>query len=317
MAILGHAASAEDGSGFGRPGDQSGREVRMETLGRDGNKWVYIYRYEKDPKIADNIAEAVRQACMNEMVGYSRETYTGWGLYYTRYGLWEAISEYGDIRKIDVPVNCDCSQLVISAARIAGVPNTTNYRPMVTAIQDGIMKTLGFTRYDYKLENTKKGDILWREGHTGCVVEGYDGAAPAPTVKYRGRITGLTPVYKTPNSSITNILGAHPYLGKGNLVDVCDETEGYYYVRIVNVYGYVPSEKLVNDEEEKKEDPVVGDNVKFVGKGLYTSSGGGIFVAVPNFEGKLVQIAESRPYPCYVQSKAYDGWCQLKDLKKK
>lgn len=40
MAILGHAASAEDGSGFGMPGDQTGREVRMETLWQWFLSWV-------------------------------------------------------------------------------------------------------------------------------------------------------------------------------------------------------------------------------------------------------------------------------------
>lgn len=314
MAILGHAASAEDGSGFGRPGDQTGREVRMETLGTDGNAWVYIYRYEKDDKVAYNIAEAARQACMNEMVGYSRETYTGWGLYYTRYGLWEAITNFGDIRKIDVPVNCDCSAMVSACMRIAGVQNV--YREMVTAVEDTTLRNLGFVRYDYKLERTKKGDVLWRSGHTGIVVEGYEGAVPEPTIKYRGKITGLTSVYKSPKKGLGNILLAHPLLGKDNLVDVCDETEGFYYVRIVNVYGYVPMDKLVRDDE-KPLPPAVGDKVKFVGKVLFTSSGGGKSVNVPEFEGIFNQYLNGRPYPCYVKGKAYDGWCLLEDLKKK
>lgn len=315
MAILGHAASAEDGSGFGMPGDQTGREVRMETLGTDGNKWVYIYRYPEQ-KVADNIAEAVRQACMNECVGYSRETYTGWGYYHSRYGLWEAISEFGDIRKINIPVNCDCSQLAISAARIAGVPNANQHRGMVTAIEDQTLTSLGFTRHDYDITKTKKGDILWRSGHTGVVVEGWDNATPVePTVKYRGKITALTMVYKTPRSAVTNVLTAHPLLGKDNLVDVCDHTEGFYYVRIVDKYGYVPEDKLVRDDP-KDEKPKTGDKVKFIGKGLYTSSGGGVFVSTPSFEGVLYQHLEGRPYPCYVKSKNYDGWCRLSDLEK-
>ena len=313
MAILGHAASAEDGSGFGIPGDQTGREVRMETLGTDGNKWVYIYRYPDAGK-AYNVAEAARQACMNSCVGYSRETYTGWGYYHSRYGLWEAISEFKDIRKIDVPVNCDCSSMVSSCIRIAGIPGAV--REMVTAVEDKTLRNLGFSRIEYSLEAVKKGDILWREGHTGIVVEGYDGTPEEPLIKYRGKITGLTPVYKTAKAALSNILTAHPFLGKGNLVDVCDETEGYYYVRIIDKYGYVPTDKLVRDDEKPKE-PVVGDKVRFVGKGLYTSSGGGVFISVPNFDGTLNQKLVGRPYPCYVKSKAYDGWCQIKDLELK
>jgi len=315
MAVLGHAASAEDGSGFGRPGDQTGREVRMETLGADGNNWVYIYRYEKDATVASNISEAVRQACMNDYVGYSRETYTGWGMYYTRYGLWTAAHETGDIRKITTLVNCDCSALVMTAVWIAGVPGAEAYKTMVTAIEDDVLKALGFKRYDYKLENTRKGDILWRSGHTGCVVEGWEGAIPEPTIKYRGRITGFTPVYKTPKASLANILLAHPALGKDNLVDVCDQTEGFYYVRIVNVYGYVPENKLVRDDEPKPE-PKVGDKVKFIGKTLKYSSGGGKEVAVPNFKGVLTQYIKGRPYPCLVNGTGYEGWCAMDEIEK-
>lgn len=313
MAIVGHAASAEDGSGFGRPGDQTGREVRMETLGPDGNQWVFIYRYP-DEKIAYNIAEAARQACMNDMVGYSRETYTGWGLYYTRYGLWEAISKTGDIRKIDFPVNCDCSAMVSACIRIAGVLNA--YREMVTAVEDDTLRGLGFVRHDYALEKVRKGDVLWRSGHTGIVVEGYEGAVPEPTIKYRGRITGLTPVYKTARASLDNVLTAHPLLGKDNLVDVCDETEEFYFVRIVSVYGYVPSDKLVRDDEPKEIS--VGDRVEFKGGKLYVSAGGGGDVVVPAFTGTIKSIMPSDvfTYPYYVSSRAYDGWCKEDDLRK-
>lgn len=318
MAILGHAASAEDGSGFGRPGDQTGREVRMEILGTDGNDWVYGYRYcgENAEQIRDNIGEAIRQACMNAMVGYSRETYTGWGLYYTRYGLWTAIHETGDIRKVDKPVNCDCSQLMISSVLIAGVKGAEEHRGMVTAVEDQTLRSLGFERYDYNIKKTKKGDILWRPGHTGGVVEGWDDSkAPEPAIQYRGRITGLTPVYKSPKATLANILPEHPYLGKDNLVDVCDQTEGFVFVRIIDKYGYVPQEKLVRDDEPVV--PEVGDSVRFTGGKLYISAGGGRSVEAPEFDGMLrAKLSGTFKYPCYISSSKYDGWCTPEDLTK-
>ena len=316
MAILSHAASAEDGSGFGKPGDQTGREVRMEILGADGNDWVYMYRYEKDPKKAKNIAEANRQACMNDLIGYSRETYTGWGDYYTRYGLWAAAHETGDIRKIAVPCNTDCSQLQITATWIAGIPNAESYKGMVTAVEDQYLKALGFTRYDYKLEETMDGDILWRPGHTGCVVEGWKGSPVRPTVKYVGRITKFTPVYKTARAAYDNLLAEHPYLGVDNLVDVCDQTEGFYYVRIVDVFGYVPTDALVR-KDDKPTEFKIGDKVKFVGSTLYASSGATKGVEVPNFSGEIKNIATGKRHPYYIYSKRYDGWCNLKDLERK
>jgi hypothetical protein len=287
----------------------------METLGADGNKWVYGYRYP-NTEVADRIGEAFRQACMNAMVGYSRETYTGWGLYHTRYGLWEAIHETGDIRKIDKPVNCDCSQLAISACLIAGVPGAEQYRSMVTAIEDQVLTALGFERYDYDITKTKKGDLLWRSGHTGGVVEGYEGTTPEPAIKFRGRITGLTPVYKTPKAALANILPEHPYLGKDNLVDVCDQTEGYYFIRIIDKYGYVPQDELVRDDEPKEIS--VGDKVEFKGGKLYTSAGGGGEIMVPKFTGTIRSIMPSDTfiYPYWVFSKSYDGWCRKEDLTK-
>ena len=313
MAILGHAASAEDGSGFGRPGDQTGREVRMETLGADGNNWQYIYRYfgPNQESIRYNTAEAMRQLCMNPMGGYSRETYLGWGVYYSRYGFWEAITDYGDIRIIDKPFNCDCSSAVAGCMRIAGVQGAV--REMVTATEDQILTSLGYKKIPYKLEDTLKGDILWRPGHTGVVVEGWEGSMPEPIPKYVGRITRLTRVFKTPKVSSDNILLDHPLLGKDNLVDVCDETEGFYYVRIIDVSGYVPQDALVKNDER----PKPGDKVHFNGGYIYISANGGGGIEVPAFDGTLRSVLDGNfRYPCDVHSKRYEGWCKMDDLTK-
>ena len=313
MAKIGHAASAEDGSGFGMPGDQTGREVRFDTLGSDGNNWVFIYRYEKDAKVAMNIAEAVIQAVQNPHVGYSRETYTGWGLYHTRYGLWTAMHETGDIRLIEVNVNCDCSQLVSCACKIAGVPNVV--REMVTASEDTVLTNCGFVRYNYDINAVKKGDVLWRGGHTAVVVEGAENpvsVGPSKTPKYRGKILSFTPVYKSPAASVLNIYLAHPALGKDNLVDVCDTEGNFYYVRIIDRYGYVPKDKLVRDDEIG-----LGASVKFVGKKLYVSSySNAAPVEVRPFNGTVNTIIEGRAHPYYVYSKGADGWCDKEDLER-
>lgn len=316
MAKIGHAASAEDGSGFGIPGDQTGREVRFDTLGSDGNKWVYIYRYEKDPKVANNIAEAVNQAVMNPCVGYSRETYTGWGLYHTRYGLWTAMHETGDIREIKVNCNCDCSQLVSSACKIAGVPNVV--REMVTASQDEILTKCGFARYNYDIDAVMKGDILWRSGHTAVVVEGAVApkpVGPSKTPKYRGKIIAFTPVYRSAAASALNVLLAHPALGKDNLVDVCDEEGNFFYVRIIDKFGFVPKNKLVRDDEVVEINR--GDTVRFLGGLLYPScyqkSKG---IEVGPYTGTVKIIVEKEAHPYYVYSRGADGWCNKEDLKK-
>lgn len=311
MAKIGHAASAEDGSGFGMPGDQTGREVRFDVLGADGNNWVYIYRYEKDAKVAINIAEAVIQAVQNPHVGYSREIFTGWGLYHTRYGLWTAMHEVGDIRLIDVNVNCDCSQLVSCACKIAGVPNVV--REMVTASEDEVLKNCGFVRYDYNINAVKKGDVLWRSGHTAVVVEGAEkpvSVGSSKTPKYVGKITAFTPVYKSAKASVLNVYLAHPALGKDNLVDVCDTDGDFYYVRIIDKWGYVPKDKL-----ERYNDIALGSKVRFVGNKLYISSyAQAMSIDMKPFSGTVNTIIEGRAHPYYVYSKGVDGWCNKEDL---
>lgn len=325
MATLGHAASAEDGSGFGMPGDQTGREVRLETLGKDGNNWVYIYRHP-NTSYAYNIAEAIRQACMNENIGYSREIYTGWGLEHTRYGLWEAMSETGDIRKITKKVNCDCSQLVISAVRIAGVPGASKYRGMVTAIEDQTLLALGFKKYGYNLYTIRKGDILWREGHTGVVVDGNENTftrSPSTTPKTVKAAADYVYVRTSPeiknntNGYPQNVLSSWEMLGPNNLVDVCDEdyAPGWSYIRIAGeYYGWVESKYL------KAPAPVVpkaGDTVRFSGKKIYVSSYlNSKGVAAPNFNAKVVQKNnQTHPYLIKsVGSDGYEGWVNAKDI---
>ena len=103
---------------------------------------------------------------------------------------------------------------------------------------------------------------------------------------------------------------SHPLLGKDNLVDVCDETEGFYYVRIIDKYGSVPQGKLVRDDEPVI--PEVGDSVHFKGGELYISAGGGHSVEAPAFDGIVrAKLNDVFKYPYYISSKAYDGWTDI------
>lgn len=323
MALLGHAASAEDGSGYGIKGDQTGREVRLETLGADGNAWMYIYRYPT-PSIAYNIGEAMRQCCINDYIGYSRGTSSIFGANATRYGLWNELQKTGDIMKIKEPVNCDCSSTVISCALIAGVPNAIQYKEMYTANEDEVLTKLGFDKYAYALPVVKKGDILWREGHTGIVVEADGGTAPSKTPIFVGEATKLVNVRTTPEikndraGNPLNPLYNWPRLGVGNLVDVCDSSyaPGWYYVRIAGKYfGWVKSEYLV---PARPRIPEVGDKVRFIGLKIYASSyKNGKGVQVPNFDAKVTQKNDqAHPYLIKAVDKTgYEGWANTGDLK--
>lgn len=312
MALLGHAASAENGKGFGVVGDQTGREVRLETLGADGNAWMYIYRYPT-PSIAYNIAEAARQCCINDNIGYSRGTSASSG----RYGLWDELQKTGDIMKISTPVNCDCSSMMISCVLIAGVPNAIYYKETYTAIEDEVLTNLGFDKMAYALPVVKKGDILWREGHTGIVVEADGGTAPSKTPIFVGEATKLVNVRTSPEVKADNILAAWPLLGAGNLVDVCDEenTPGWYYVRIAGRhFGWVKADYIKKPEPEPLK---IGDLVRFTGQKIYASSyKNGKGVAVPNFDARIVDMND-KAHPCLIRatgSEGFEGWANIADL---
>lgn len=316
MALLGHAASAEDGTGFGIKGDQTGREVRIDFLGQDGNAWVYIYRYQKKP-IAYNIGEAARQCCINDKIGYSRGTSSIFGANATRYGLWNELQKTGDIMKITEPCNCDCSSMVISCVLIAGVPDAENYKEMYTAIEDQTLTALGFKRLPYSLQSVKKGDILWREGHTGIVIDADQAPEPSKTPLWVGEVTTLLNVRTSPEVKADNILAAWPLLGAGNLVDVCDEenTPGWYYVRIAGRhFGWVKADYIKKPEPEPLK---IGDLVRFTGQKIYASSyKNGKGVAVPNFDARIVDVND-KAHPCLIRatgSEGFEGWANIADL---
>ena len=82
-----------------------------------------------------------------------------------------------DIEGLSKKVNCDCSALVMTCCRAAGITVSKN---MITATEDAdLMNTGAFIKYTTPLMLTrgnglKRGDILLRVGHTAIVTEGFN-----------------------------------------------------------------------------------------------------------------------------------------------
>lgn len=293
--------------GKSRPGDQTGSEVSLVPYNTwDPGVWEQMYRAD-DPTKAWNIGQAGIQMARNNNVGYDQSD---------RYSFVNQLLITGNIDKIEKPCNTDCTAGTCGCIIVAGYADFP--RDLRSNVWDArIMQYGRFTRYteDKYLRSDKYlkcGDILRKNGHVVIVVTDGDLAEQYSTIpRYVLKITSLTPVYTQPK--IGGILLSHPALGKDNLVDYCDEFGDYYYVRIVDKFGWIPKSKA--ERRDKLPDPQINEAVRFIGERLYTSSGGGNSVSVPAFDGIItVNLNNATPYPYHVYSKAYSGWCKREDL---
>lgn len=166
---IGHARISEHGTANGSAGDQTGGEVAITNWYPD--KWIAVYR-AKNEKHREIIAKKCEEACNNNYVGYSQYEDGG------RLSLFKAVCNNAyDIEGLTKKVNCDCSALVMTCCRAAGITVSKN---MITATEDAdLMNTGAFIKYTTPLMLTKgnglqRGDILLKVGHTAIVVEGFN-----------------------------------------------------------------------------------------------------------------------------------------------
>ena len=236
MALLiGQACSNERGEILnGKTGDQTGREVRINTF-YDGQVWQVIYRC-KDRAKAKLIGQYMADACRNDNIGYD----TGLS---TRYSAGDEAMKVGSTKDITKPCNTDCSQLVDTCVNLAGIP-VTKY--LWTAIEDELLMSTGmFTRItDQEMlrgNGLRVGDILWRSGHTAVVVEADEAPSGADkTQKWVGEAFGAKLIDVYAESTGVSKLKAYPQLACGNLFDVCDERDSRWYIRIAGqYYGWI------------------------------------------------------------------------------
>lgn len=110
---IGHASG---GDPSGAPGDQSGREVRIQNW--YGGNWDVLLR-AKDPATAERMAAFCESVCANDKVGYSQTT---------RNTLRDAARAAGwDGAKITTACNCDCASFMSVCAEAAGVNMDSAY----------------------------------------------------------------------------------------------------------------------------------------------------------------------------------------------
>ena len=179
MIRIAQASSSENYSKYGKAPNQ--RRTGASRTKPEGNLdgelnvvnwyggWECVYR-PVDGMIAERIANFMYRAVSNgNYIGYSWSGNTG---------VFDALKAKGstDPLDIDTLVNCDCASLVGAAIYYSGI-HAEGLRTLVTWKMADV---LGSTNAFFKLsgkelcekgKGIRRGDILWKEGHTAVALD--------------------------------------------------------------------------------------------------------------------------------------------------
>lgn len=162
---IGHAVMDEQGKARGgKPGDNTGREVIIGNWYEEG--WNVVLR-PKDSAVAEKIAVAMEQTCLNDAIGYNQGNRT------TLYR--EAVKHDFKLNEIKQLCECDCSSLVSVCVNAAGVNVSKDIYTgnMVKALlATGTFEQLTAQKYLSSSDYLQRGDILVHEGsHTAVALD--------------------------------------------------------------------------------------------------------------------------------------------------
>lgn len=294
MGILISEAALDENGMIGyephKTGDQNGNEVR--TVPYYNYPWSHVYRC-KNKDFANVIAIRQMQAAANDKIGYSQAERST----YMKYLL---IANY-DPSKITALCDVDCSALVNANVFVTllsqGIKTNINGYETTSAMPGKYDNNEYFENVTAKVDlvtgkGLERGDILLKPGKHTAVVTTVD-ASLSTTPKWVGRVVNadFVPVYsdyeKTKRCD-------YPTLGRGNLIDVCDEKGSYYYIRIAaKYYGFVPKTNIENIAAPKKTGTVT--TALYLRNGTIDKAGklttGAAIAVMP--EGATVEILET------------------------
>ena len=172
---IGHAVGDEHGNARGgEPGNQTGKELRISPWYLNKKGWRVLRAL--DPVVRMRLAEDMRKACNNPMIGYDQSQ---------RNTLWTAVLPHNfDCALVDKPVECDCSSLVRVCLAYAGVrvDNFNTESEAKRLLATGKFEELTGDQYTKQSAYLCEGDILvtCTKGHTCVVLNNGDKADPEP-----------------------------------------------------------------------------------------------------------------------------------------
>lgn len=157
-----------------KPGGNMDGELNVVKFS-DG--WERVYR-PKDSKVAEFIANFMMSAVSNgSYIGYSQDA--------SRVGVFDQCLKMTlpNPAMINVPVNCDCATLVGAAIYFAGIKLDSLRKLCTWEMEDVLMKSGKFEKLTDKdlLQSAvgiKRGDILWKTGHTAVSLDSYTNTNP-------------------------------------------------------------------------------------------------------------------------------------------
>lgn len=198
-------------TGTGKPGNQlitaakARSEYRFvsELSIRDLTANFSVCYRALDAQAAESIAQSAEDTCRNINVGYS------WGA--DRLTFWDQLCAVGmRPAAIKTPCNGDCSAGVAAWVNCAGIKIAPN---MNTRIEDPILMDSGqFMKIEGELVRPyylRRGDILWRTGHTVVVLDDYERDIQAPLI-----VRGKSHLRKQPTTSGNTATGNTVKLGE-------------------------------------------------------------------------------------------------------
>lgn len=162
---IGNAVADENGGAKGgKPGNQSGREVRKQAWYLNKKGWR-VFR-AKSVAVASKIADDMRKAIANKNIGYDQSQ---------RNTLYNYASKVGfDCANVETPCDTDCSALVRVCCAYAGV-KLSNFNTASEAAQllaSGQFVEMAGDKYTNQSAYLCEGDILVTKtkGHTAVVL---------------------------------------------------------------------------------------------------------------------------------------------------
>ena len=247
MSIIFGSARVDEKGGYsgGVAGDQTGKEVSTQPYYMHKYGW-YCLR-PKNPADAIKIANAMKDACANDSIGYDQEN---------RFGIITAIQKYGCMKKIATKTEADCSTLVRACCMEAKIypDNFTTYN------EASILDKTG--KFEKKFEVTsekqlRKGDILVskKKGHTVVVVSGpiRKKTSTSTTTKTETESYKVGDKIKVDGMVVANANGTGSCVDAKNrtmyIVEILDKKKYGYYIGISKKkngtrYGWIKSTRI-------------------------------------------------------------------------
>lgn len=197
--IIGSARQDERGrySG-GSAGDQTGKEVSTQNYYAHAKGWYVLRPVSSDT--ANAMAEAMRQACANDKIGYDQSQ---------RLGVISALNKYGTLGKIASATECDCSSLVRACCIQAGIKDPGNFN---TANEAAALEATGAFESRKSVSGSSDlctGDVLVTKtkGHTVIVISGKARGVSSSGTSDSGKIVTISDIQRWAGTAADGICG--------------------------------------------------------------------------------------------------------------